>query len=332
MEILALLGMPKVQSTPNRNNSFATFTVGADTGADTTGTMLPGAPFDVLKAVNSAGWSDVTTRLSFLAGVTTLGPVVYDRMAFGWRIVNTKGIVGDNQQCPHFDLLAAPGTSTSYTRAPTPVSQIPQLTVPEGQYFELVVDFRTSDAELYLDGMFLTRWRIFSTPQVVNRNMGLLIDMTIDNYRPNISAIEYRGYVRDIYMAGLGINEVFEPTGGLDITNLDTASITYQGSITPANIDNWTFSWSQALDSAATAEHRQVMADPTPLKTAVAITAMCPGISPAGLANAYMEARSGGVKIADETKWTAKSGNQRVVRIDPATIGNDLTIAFKVDP
>jgi len=333
MEILALLGMPKAQSVPGRNNSLQMFQVTADTGADTTLTNIPGAPVDVIKATNSAGWSDISWRLQFLSGFGTLGPVAYDRMVFGWRLVTTKAPPSDNlnMQCPRLNFLAAPVGSTSYSQAATPVSLTPFVVSPEGQYFEAVVDLRTSDVELYLDGMFLTRHRIFSVAAAINREMTFMVDGYIDNWRQSLGSIEYRAHIRDLYIARLGNNEVFEPLGGIDVTNLPTASLSYTGGSTPANLDAWTFSWTYTLDTAGVAEHTQTMTDPTPLKDAIAITAIAGNIVGA---TAYMEARSGGVKIADETKFTYRpaSYNSRIVRIDPSKIGSDLVMAFRVDP
>lgn len=332
MEILALLGTPTVvadNSSANRGTGM--FSVTAVTHSFDTSEAAknqPGQMFNIVSAapLGTDGWLNISHQITLLANAPTLNDDTYDRLVFGFRMVSKGGFRGDNGFIPYCQIIATqkPGTGISWYSLPLPLSQF--LTGDEGQYFEIVIDFKTGLFEFHIDGFFAGRCR-FPATQGLDPGYYVGFRFYQDQVQIPYTAPYITGHYRDVYLGGLAVGEVFEPLGDLVVKNLPTTGGTLNAFLTPAMLNTWAGSASTVLDQVGTKLYTQTFSDPTPLKTAYAITGICPGVTGLG----YIEAGSNGAKIAQDIKVRALP-NVRVLKIKPADIGNDLTVSFKIDP
>lgn len=331
MEILALLGTPAVvadNSSSTRGTAMFNVTAVTHTfDSSAAGNNQPGQMYNMNAAPGvTDGWLNISHQITLLANAPTLNDDTYDRLVFGFRMVSKGGFRGDNGFVPYCQILAVqkPGAGNSGFSLPLPLSQF--LTGDEGQYFEIVIDFKTGLFEFNIDGFFAGRCKF---PAVQGLDPGYYVGFRFYQDQVQIPyTIPYiTGHYRDVYIGGLAAGEVFEPLGDLVVKNLPTTGGTLNAFLTPALLNTWGGTASTVLDQAGTKLHTQTFADPTPLKTAYAITGICPGVTGLG----YIEAGSNGAKIAQDIKVRGLP-NVRVLKIKPADIGNDLTVSFKIDP
>lgn len=335
MEIVLLFGMPKIVEAAGRSNNFYTFVITPESiDATGGGTNYPGAPIDSNIPTTVGGQQVVNWRIQFQNGISAAAPNS-TRFVYGWRVVTTKGFRGDTQQRARFMVYAQPLGSTSYTSSEVVAQISPQLTGPEGQYFEFVFDYATGVYELYIDGVYMGKGKMSTADAVWRRDAPVLVNMITDQWTSPYSILEFRGIVKDLYMGKLEPGEVFEPLGTLNVEQLLTQSISYDNGVafTPTKVDQWNQSSYFALDTAGAAEATSTFQDPTPLKTAMAITMMAPNISMDGANAIAFTAQSGGVKIADRLAFgpdrpSTLSG--AFIQIDPSKVGSDLKASFKI--
>lgn len=334
MEILTLLGMPPVVN-DNGSETRATtmFAIGQVThqmDTTATGQNQPGAMFNTAAATPSTdGWLNFGHEFDITANSASFKDDTYDRMVIGFRVVNKGGFRGDNGQNPYIYAIAVckPAAGNSGIQTPLPVA--PHLTGDEGQYFEIVVDYKTGKLDYYIDGGFIASAK-FNAPQGLDPAYYLGFRIHADQTQLPYTSPYISGYYRDIYLGGLAVGEVFEPLGDLTVTTLPTASTTLSPSLLGSgNFEKWGggADFQTVLDTAGTKLYTQTYVDPTPLKTAFAISGICSSISGLG----YVEAGSNGTKIAGETKVRLRP-TTRILKIKPEDIGNDLTVSFKLDP
>lgn len=329
MEILALLGTPTVVAdTSSATRGSKLFSVTAVTHSlDTTAVNQPGQMFNMLAAPPAGdGWLNVAHQIALLAGAPTLNDDTYDRLVFGFRMVSKGGFRGDNGFVPTCQILAVqkPATGNSAYSLPLPLSQF--LTGDEGQYFEILMDLKTGLFEFHIDGFFAGRCK-FPAAQGIDPLYYIGFRFYQDQTQIPYTSPLIAGYYRDLYLGGLAVGEVFEPLGDLVVKNLPTTGGTLNAFLTPDMLNTWAGSASTTLDQVGTKLYTQSFADPAPLKTAYAITGVCPGVTGLG----YIEAGSNGAKIAQDIPVRALPAI-RILKIKPADVGNDLTISFKIDP
>lgn len=335
MEILTLLGMPPVVADSTAEDRaitmFAVNNVTHQFDTTATGLNLPGAMFNCLSAAPSTvdGWLQFGHEFDITANSASFMDDTYDRMVIGFRLVNKAGFRGDNGQNPYIYAIAVckPAAGSSAITTPLPIA--PHLTGDEGQYFEIVVDYKTGKLDYYIDGGFLASAK-FNAPQGLDPAYYLGFRIYADQTQLPYTAPYVSGYYRDIYLGGLAVGEVFEPLGDLTVTTLPTASTTLNPNLLASgNFEQWGAGVlaQTVLDTAGTKLYTQTYADPTPLKTAFAINGICPSIT----GTAYIEAGSGGTKIASEKRVRMRP-TTRILKIRPEDIGNDLTVSFKIDP
>lgn len=333
MEIVLLLGMPKIQETANRNNNFSTFTITPATASDTGGSNYAGAPIDSILAAIAGGQVAPTWRIAFSSGISAASDSA--RVVYGFRVVMTKGFRGDYQMRSYVRPGAMALGTTNYTQSLIAAAITPQLTGPEGQYFELVFDYATGAFELYIDGSYVNKGKMTAGDQPWRRDQPLIFDLYVDQWNNPTVSQEHRGLVKDLYMGKLAPDEVFEPLGTLNVEQLLTQSLSYDNgnTFTPTKIDQWNQSTYVTLDSTGVAEHTSTFQDPTPLKTAKAVTIMTPYLGIDGVGAVVFEARSGGAKIADQMTFgpdRSPGVSGSFIQIDPSKIGTDLKVAFKI--
>jgi hypothetical protein len=327
MEILALLGMPKVvaddQSEERHSRLFYVSSVTNTINADVN---QPGAHFNAQATMDSTGRFQYAFGVTIPAGAFTLNGGTYDRSVLGFRVVTKGGYRGELTTNPFMYIYATvkPGTGNNQIGGPVPYA--PHLSGDEGQYFEIVTDWKTGTFWIYIDGAFVTKWA-FAAPTGIDNAYPILIRLYADQNNIPYAQGNIVGHVRDLYMGSLGVGEVFEPLGDLKVDQLLTTAHTLFSNNTLTTLNNWGAAFSTTLDQAGTKLYTQNYADPTPLKTADYVYGQCAQVTGLG----YIEVSSNGAKIAGDTKPTLLP-TTRVLKINPADVGNDLTVSFKIDP
>lgn len=329
MEMLALMGTPKIVYDYNSDErSSPLFSVGVVTNNFSNELNQPGALFNGQATMDGSGWFQYAFGLTFSAGAFSLKDDTYDRSVVGFRVVTKTGYKGEASATPYLYVYATekPGAGNSQIGCPIPYT--PHLTDDNGQYFEVVIDWKTGKLWIYIDGGFVTTMK-WPAPQGIDNAYPLFFRLYADQINMPFTNSTVSGYVRDLYMGSLGVGEVFEPLGDLKVEQLLTTSHTLNFNITLNEMNNWgpLATVTSTLDTAGTKLYTQNLADPTPLKTADYITAIHQKVTNAG----YVEAGSNAAKIAGDIKPRLLP-DVRIVKINPADIGNDLTMSFKIDP
>lgn len=332
MEILTLMGTPPIVADVNSAERATTlFSVSAVTHAFS-GSLVdqPGQPFNTLASpLASTGWCPFASQLTLSANTPTFKDDTWDRLVMGFRMVNKGGWKGLNGQNPYLQTIAVqkPAGGNSLLTVPAPLA--PHLNGDDGQYIEVVIDFKTGTFEFYFDGGYVATTKFPALQGLDPTLYGVGFRIYADQTQIPYAAAPIVGHYRDLYLGGLALGEEFEPLGDLKVSSLPTVSSTLSAGFLSGSADSWGGGWSvsTSLDSASANLRTQTFADPTPLKTAFAISGICPRLTAPG----YIEASSNGAKIAGDTPIRGRA-TTRILQIKPTDIGNDLVISFKIDP
>jgi hypothetical protein len=329
MEMLALMGAPKVVADYNSDErSSPLFSVSPVTNVFTNDLNQPGVLFNGPVSMDATGWFQYAFGLTINAGVFSLKDDTYDRSVVGFRIVTKSGYRGEASGTPYLYAFASEKPSTGNSSIGCPIPYTPHLTDDNGQYWEIVIDWKTGTLWIYIDGGFVSKIK-WPAPQGIDSAYPIFFRLYADQINMPYANTPVVGHVRDLYMGGLGVGEVFEPLGDLKVEQLLTTSHTLNFNITPTDMNNWgsLATVASTLDTAGTKLFTQSLANPAALKTADYIYAIHQKVTGTG----YVEAGSNGAKIAGDIKPRLLP-DVRIVKINPADIGNDLTLSFKIDP
>lgn len=326
MEILALVGTPKVVATHGAMAKLALMSM-AVVGATTPVTDTPGESFGGNGATYNQG-KIVASQfgLTMGQGFWTMDDGTRNRFVVGFRVVFKSGFTGTEftEAILRIGQWAQPAGQYSTVTVQLPFA--PYLVGDEGHYIEIIMDARTTKTDVYLDGFKVadfTAWPGSSVYRSAEPSFNLAFtERLLTGTRATA------GYVKDIYIGHLADGEEFDPIGGgMSVEQFDTLSTEVAG-MTAAAINTWapTIVTAYSLNDVVKKEYIQTYGDPTPLKSAVAITAMCNSMTTPG----FIEVTSDGEVASTMMTRSDPAIRSRVARIDPSKIGNDFVVKARL--
>lgn len=333
MEILALVGMPKVVTGSGGLNRMTRAMSASASGASTFAPhslATPGESFDHDLRAYQSGNIEGGFQLNLPLGLTQAVTDKFNRVVVGFRVVFTSSpgpeVYAQTQVLTlASQIIASAGTQVGSTTSKLPINLNSTLNLAEGQYIEFVIEPATSKFEVYIDGIRVLANTAYAYP------IASLTSINFTGFRKG--NIRIYGHFRDMYFARVDKDEVFDPLGSLRVQEFPVTSTT-STAVTPNDINTLTTMMSSSQGIVDTVggvnDIRQGYGDPTVLKSALAITAIAPGISPTG----QMVVTSGATEFSTDTGVIYNTGTYPAssVMVDPSKIDADLKVTFKLKP
>lgn len=334
MEILALIGMPKVVTGSGGLSRLtrSSIVLQSDGGSLVTNTTpQPGETIDHTLSAYQSGNISGGFRLTLPTGMLSTVTGKFDRIVIGFRAVFTSTpdlTVYANVPLLEFmsQITTNQGVSTvGSTSRGFPIPFNSGLTLPEGQYLEFVIDPATTKTEVYIDGIKVASHALYGYPIVS------VTYISFSSTRKGNARIS--GHLRDLYIGRVEKGEVFESVGSLRVQEFPVTSTT-STVVTPDDINTLTTKMTSSQGISDTVggvnEIVQGYGDPTVLKTALAITAISPGVSSTG----EVAVKSGAVEFTSDSGVISSGGTYPpvAISIDPAKIGSDFKLTFRIKP